>query len=312
MINESSIGYPLVSVILCTFNGQRFIAEQLSSLENQTYKNVEFICSDNNSTDTTSQILKDWCEKSQSRKFFTTTEKGLNKNFYSALVHASGKYIIFCDQDDIWVETKVQELVAFHEQNPDASMVYCLSKQFSDKIPTDIQVKKGSNYLEGTEIRKTMLISFTLGHNILIKRTLLDKLPVPLNEAVAYDWWITVSAMCTGPIKCLPKVLTYWRQHSSNTTISINEGLFYISRITYLYQFLQNNLIQAKDKEWIKSAIDRFSLLETQNWSFRLCSFLLSNAPYIFFYKRKKNIILKWISFLKWSIRMSSKNYKIA
>ncbi len=81
MINESSIGYPLVSVILCTFNGQRFIAEQLSSLENQTYKNVEFICSDNNSTDTTSQILKDWCEKSQSRNFSLPLKKALIKIF---------------------------------------------------------------------------------------------------------------------------------------------------------------------------------------------------------------------------------------
>ena len=303
---------PLVSVILCTYNGQAFLSEQLSSLENQTYTNIEFICSDNNSTDSTGQILKAWCDKSLARHFYTCSEKGLNKNFFGATEKASGDYIIFCDQDDIWLENKLMDLVTFHEQHPEATMVYALSKKFYDLFPTDVQVKKEANYLEGTEIKKTMLISFTLGHNILIKKEVLHKIPVPQNEMIAYDWWITVSAMCIGPIKCLTATLTYWRQHSSNTTTKNNEGLFYLSRIAYLQQFMNNDLILSKDKEWIQKAIARFSILHTHNRSFKLCLFLLSNARHIFFYKTKKNPILKWISFLKWSIRMSSQNYKSA
>ena len=225
--------FPLVSIVMCTYNGEQYINGQLRSLEQQTYPNIEFICSDNNSTDSTATILKDWCNKKTERNFFNCTVKGLNSNFYSALSHATGEFIIFCDQDDVWLNDKVEKLVAFHQQNPHCSLVYCLSKEFHGELPTDTAIGK-RNYLEGTDVRKTMLISFTLGHNLCIKRVVLKKMPPSPDEIIAFDWWITVSAMCLGPIKCLPEVLTFWRKHSTNTTHFLNSDLFYKSRIAYL------------------------------------------------------------------------------
>jgi len=303
---------PLVSVVVCTYNGEKYLTEQLSSLENQSYKNIEFICSDNNSTDSTKQILINWCKKQETRSFFTCEELGLNKNFYSAISKASGEYIMFSDQDDIWLSDKVEKLVSFHEENPDASMVYCLSKEFSDlEQPGNLARKSGSNYLEGTDIRKTMLTSFTLGHNICIKRKLLLKLTPSPDEKVAYDWWITVSAQCLGPIKCIPEILTFWRKHPANTTTKINAGLFYKSRISYLKRFEKNMLINHDQKKWITTAIDCFTLLNHRRFSFKLCFFLLSNASVIFFYKNKSNPILKWISYFKWAAKISSSSYTI-
>ena len=216
-------GFPLVSIVMCSYNGELFIQEQLSSLEKQTYPNIEFICSDNNSTDTTPSILKIWCSQQSNRNFFTCTVKGLNSNFYSALAYATGEYIIFCDQDDIWLPTKVEKLIAFHQQHPESSMVYCLSKEFNGEVPADTAIGK-RNYLEGTDIRKTMLLSFTLGHNMCIRKEVLQKMPPSPDEVIAFDWWITVSAMCIGSIKCLPEVLTFWRKHSNNTTLFLNSA----------------------------------------------------------------------------------------
>lgn len=303
---------PLVSVVVCTYNGEKYLTEQLSSLESQSYKNIEFICSDNNSTDSTKQILINWCKKQETRNFFTCEELGLNKNFYSAISKASGEYIMFSDQDDIWLSDKVEKLVTFHEENPDASMVYCLSKEFSGLEQPGYSAKKsGSNYLEGTDIRKTMLTSFTLGHNICIKRDILLKLTPSPDETVAYDWWITVSAMCLGPIKCLPEVLTLWRKHKSNITHEINQGLFFKTRISYLTRFGKTKFITPQQKQWIQHAISCFSELHYRKFSFTLFLFFLSNAKLVFFYKRKRNYVTKWLSFAKWSYRMSYQKFEV-
>lgn len=301
---------PLVSVILCSYNGADFIEAQLNSLREQNYPFIEFICSDNNSTDGTGLILQKWCDEKPGRTFIHYPEKGLNKNFFHAIPMTTGKYIMFCDQDDVWLPHKVARLVDFAEQNPHTSLVYGLSRQFTGDPPA-MPVTTGSiNYLEGNNIQQTLLISFTLGHNLLIPKDVLQQIPVPANETIAYDWWITVSAMCIGPIRCLPEVLTYWRQHTNNTTTKINDGLFYKTRISYLQQFLNNPLITGADRNWIHAAANRFRHLNNKRWSFSLFLFLLTNAPTIFFYKTKKNTIGKWISFLKWSIRMSRKNYR--
>lgn len=299
---------PLVSIVMCTYNGESFIREQLNSLAAQTYPAIEFICSDNNSTDDTAGIVQHWCNESANRHFFTCTQQGLNKNFYTAIEKARGEYVIFCDQDDVWLPEKVQQLLLFHQQYPDSSLVYCLSKEFNGSVPTDTVIAK-RNCLEGTDIRKTMLVSFTLGHNICIKRALLQRLPPSPDEVVAFDWWITVSAMCTGPIKCLPTVLTFWRKHQQNTTLIINSHLFYISRVQYLQRFYQHPLITPKNKEWIKEIQGHLAGLKNKKFSVSLLFFYLRYANIIFFYKTKNNPLLKWVSFIKWSVRMSRQQY---
>ncbi len=301
----------MVSIILCTYNGDKYLEEQLASLSAQTYPVIEFICSDNGSTDNTVPILQDWCAKAPNRKLYHCKEKGLNKNFYHAISYASGDFIFFSDQDDVWLPQKVDRLVSFHQANPGVSMVYCLSNKFSGKPDTSNTSHSMQHPLEGCNIRKTMLTSFTLGHNLCIKKNVLEKLPVPPNEVIAFDWWITVAAMCTGPVKCLAEVLTFWRQHQSNTSTELNKGLYYESRILYLQTFLQNHLISGQDAAWIKEAISKFKTLQHQSFSPALCWFLFTNGDTIFFYKKKTNVILKRISFLKWAIRISRQSYRL-
>ncbi len=306
MINNG----PLISVIVATRNGERFLHEQLKSLEAQTYPNLEFICSDNNSTDGTAEILEAWCNASENRTFIRCREDGLNKNFFTAIPFTTGDYIMFSDQDDVWLPEKIEALVSFHLSHPEASMVYCLSKPFENELPPSPEMKDGINRLEGTEIKKTLLISFTLGHNMLIKKNVLEKIKVPGDEVIAYDWWITVSAMCIGPVYCLQKVFTYWRQHPENTTKKINDVLFYQSRISYLEKFAGNNLVSPSTKDWIKKAVDALSSLSDKKFSFKLFNFYLSNAAQIFFYKKKSSPISRYISHVKMAYRMSFHDYR--
>lgn len=302
---------PLVSIVLCAYNGGQFIAEQLKSLEEQTYPNIEFICSDNNSTDGTAAILGTWCRSRPKATFILQKNKGLNSNFFYAADKATGRYIIFCDQDDIWLPTKVAELVAFHQRHPTAGMVYCLSKSFTKHLPQNLFNTGDIKRIEGSNIRQTMLISFTLGHNICIRKEVYDKLPKTSSEIVAYDWWITVGAMLCGGIKCLKKNLTYWRRHEESTTDEMNKGLFWQQRIGYLRVFLMHPLLSAEDRQWIENAIAAFQDIKGKPFSFKLFGFLLSNAKTIFFYKTKTTTFSLWFSYIKWSAKMSRNDYRV-
>ncbi len=300
---------PLISILLCTYNGEKFLAEQLASLAAQTYKNLEFICSDNESTDASFSILKKWCEGATNKKLVVQKEGGLNKNFYHALNFASGEYIMFCDQDDVWLPQKIETMVSFMQKNQDISLGYCLSSKFSGELPPQHSIVKPAPRLEGSDVRKTLLTSFTLGHNIIISKEYIVQIPAPKNEVIAYDWWITIGAMALGKIKCCEQILSFWRQHDTNTTAVFNEPLFYESRLQYFKAFLEHPLINSREKDWTRQAISYFSELNKNPFSLQLFFFLLKSADRIYFYKLKKTG-LRWVSFVKIAARMSSRGYR--
>lgn len=303
------INQPLISILLCTYNGAEFLQEQLDSIDAQTYKNLEVICSDNGSIDGSYHILERWCKVDSHKQLTKQESPGLNKNFYNALQFATGEFIMFCDQDDVWLPSKVEKLVTFILNNKQTSMCYALSQQFNGNTPTQIAVMKPAPRLEGRNFKKTLLNSFTLGHNMIISRQFLKKIPIPETEVVAYDWWITVGAMCLGEIKCNEEVLTFWRQHPHNTTKVLNEPFFYQSRQEYLKTFLQLSLIPTDTKKWISEAIQHFERLNHKKFSTQLFLFLMKYADQLFFYKLKKGP-QKWISFGKLAFKMSNANFK--
>src|SRR4051812_29514296 len=113
--------FPLVSIIVCTYNGEQFLEEQLQSVVNQTYPNIEITISDDKSTDQTAAILKKYEEKNNIQVRYNEMNIGFLKNFELAVGMASGNYIAFCDQDDIWLPNKIERLLGAIS---DHSLVY--------------------------------------------------------------------------------------------------------------------------------------------------------------------------------------------
>ena len=99
---------PLISIALCTYNGERFVREQLDSLVNQTYKNIEIIAVDDHSSDQTFAILENYKSKFKNiRTFQNNANLGFRKNFEKALRECTGEYIALSDQDDVWRLDKI-------------------------------------------------------------------------------------------------------------------------------------------------------------------------------------------------------------
>src|SRR5215813_12344308 len=106
---------PTVTILLCTFNGERFLAEQLASLERQTFKNWKLIASDDGSRDRTKSILLAFQKSCQPGKveIIDGPQRGATANFLfqASAENLISEYYAFCDQDDVWAADKLDRAI---------------------------------------------------------------------------------------------------------------------------------------------------------------------------------------------------------
>ena len=108
----------MISVAMTTYNGERYIKEQLESIINQTRKVDEIIIFDDCSKDKTVQIIREAIKETEIKIFLTVNEKnvGYIENFRRAIEKSTGDYIFLCDQDDVWMNDKVEKMLDIMEK----------------------------------------------------------------------------------------------------------------------------------------------------------------------------------------------------
>ena len=97
---------------MSTYNGEEFVAEQMDSILNQTYKNIEIIVRDDGSKDSTTKIIKEYQKKYKNIKLYEGENLGFIKSFFELLKLVEADYYAYADQDDIWIENKI--LIMIH------------------------------------------------------------------------------------------------------------------------------------------------------------------------------------------------------
>ncbi len=209
---------PLVSIALCTFNGERHLREQLDSLLAQDWPNIEIVAIDDVSTDSTPELLASYAAK-DSRIRFSRNERnlGYRKNFEAAITRCQGRWIAPCDQDDIWLPTKLSAL-ASELSSGEAVMAFCDSELVDERGQSLGQ--RMSDRLLGFSTSDPVPYWFannTSGHAMLFERSLLDKaLPFPGN--LFHDWWLAYIAASVGRIAYVNQCLVQYRQHAQTIT----------------------------------------------------------------------------------------------
>lgn len=200
---------PLISVALCTYNGEKFVAEQIESLLAQDYPNLEIILCDDGSSDRTIEIAQEF----QSPKIFihqNDSNVGLNKNFERAFQLCRGQYIAPCDQDDIWASNKLTILA---ENIGQKMLVFCDS-ELIDEQGSSLGIKFSDLVVihSGDDPRPFMFGNCVSGHASLFRRELLaDAIPIP--KVNVFDWWLAYVATCIGGISYVDQCLVKYRQH---------------------------------------------------------------------------------------------------
>lgn len=207
---------PLVSIVLCTYNGEKYLEEQLASLLTQTYRNLEIIIVDDNSTDGTKDLLIWFAEQNDNIKLFSNEHNlGYNKNFEKAISLSNGEYISVCDQDDIWFAEKIQRLMDAIGDN----WAVFSNSEFVDWQMKPIGLKLISNNLLIDSYKSILMENFFTGHTSLLSRESL-KYILPIPEFGFYDWWIGFVCLYHKKLIFHNEVLTYYRVHQESVTQS--------------------------------------------------------------------------------------------
>jgi glycosyltransferase involved in cell wall biosynthesis len=206
--------YPLVSVVLGTFNGERYLEEQLRSVLEQTYKQLEILAIDDGSSDGTVRILREFAALDpRIRVVINERNLGFIRNFEKGCSLSAGHWIALCDQDDFWMPDKVEKMVAGIGQYP---MIYCDSELCGEDLrPLGKKISDLVHYQSFDDCRQLCVFSRMYGHATLITRELFDKAS-PFREEVPHDGWLAFHATLYGGVAYLPEVLVKYRQHAGN------------------------------------------------------------------------------------------------
>lgn len=200
-----------VSIVMCTYNGEKYLREQLESIAIQTYPIFELIIQDDCSTDGTIEIIKEFAARYPYTRWKVNEKNlGYNANFRTALQSAKGELISIADQDDIWYANKLEELV---KCIGNYSMCYAYS---TFRKQSDVEVTKRALNLNNT-LERQIFTAVLPGHGMLFQKTFIDQLHV-WNDDIPYDWWLAVNAyFFDGACQCM-QTLTDHRMHSESVT----------------------------------------------------------------------------------------------
>lgn len=214
----------MISVILSTYNGERFLCRQLDSIWDQTRKPDEIIISDDNSSDTTRLIVQSYIDKAEMPiKFFRNIERlGYASNFRKALQQAEGDIIFLADQDDVWERRKIEICENFFETYADALALSTAYKVIDDYGKVNA---KGIFYRKFSliKVKKIKWKTFLRhpkypGMAMAVKKDLIDKIDFSKDwKELPHDWQLNQEAAHRNGMYFLNITLTQYRQHQSNT-----------------------------------------------------------------------------------------------
>lgn len=214
-MNNKNIKYK-VSVVLCTYNGEKYIREQIDSILYQTYPIHEIIIQDDCSTDNTFSILNEYQLKySIIHVYRNPMNKGVNPNFFNAISKATGDYIAISDQDDIWENYKLELQIQSIENN-----LLCggRSTPFSKgNVPIRIDPRTPN-----CSLLRQLFIGTMGGHTLLFHKRLLQLIPDYSDIATIryYDSILIMVAEAYNSIHIMNKNLVKQRRHFNAATYS--------------------------------------------------------------------------------------------
>ena len=213
-----------VSVVMCTYNGERFLREQMDSILAQTYPIHEIIISDDCSTDGTMDILREYAAKHTFIKIHQNARnKGCNQNFHDTFKFVSKEtdYIAISDQDDIWFPEKVEKLVQSIEKKKGYDL--CFSDIISSPTCSHQQTK---DYLPLPFTAESLFFRDNIpGHAVLIKRTFIENLKPWDGMTFYYDWWLAMNAALTDSIIKCEEPLSWHRVHPASVITTVGKKL---------------------------------------------------------------------------------------
>ena len=217
-----------ISIAMATYNGEKYIKEQLESFSSQTLLPDELIITDDCSTDRTEMIVKEFADTAPFNVIFHRNEINLGYcgNFNAALMKTTGDIVFLSDQDDVWFPEKMEFMVRLAEENPEMLVL------MNDTELTDGELNPvGLTKLGQIKSAGLSLNSYVMGCCCAVRRELLD-LCMPIPEGFrAHDNWLVEFAAGLNAKWVDKTVLQYYRRHESNESQFIVNRTVKVNRV---------------------------------------------------------------------------------
>ncbi len=219
-------------VLLSTYQGERFLREQLDSLLRQSWENLEILARDDGSTDGTVGILREYEGKCGRLRVYPEENIGVTKSFFSLLERSDADYVAFCDQDDVWLEDKLEAAIARLEPERGPAL-YCGGKILTDAslrlLPKQDVSRKRPGF--GNAVVECICTGCTAVMNRSLAQIMKERIP---EYAILHDWWAYLVASYVGKVIYDPEAHILYRQHGDNV-VGAKGGFFGELRLKAAY-----------------------------------------------------------------------------
>ena len=245
---------PQIAILMATYNGEKYLNEQIDSILAQTYQGWHLYIHDDGSTDHTVEMIKEYASQypRQITLLDYPSQGGACLNFMSMLERVDVPYYMFCDQDDVWlpekIETEYFKIKEIEKKEPETPIIVntdltvvdenlkCTSPSFwkLSGINTHF-LKKYVDYAANNAVT---------GCAMLFNKAVKQVIKHPYKEALMHDSWITLSvAAANGIVYYIPQQLVLYRQHGRNTL-----GVRDVKELTWKYR-LKNALFMFRKNQ---------------------------------------------------------------
>lgn len=203
------------SVAMAVYNGEKYIREQIDSIIEMMNSDDELIISYDDSTDGTLSIIQGYAMKDNRVKIVFDKGKSVESNFNNAVANCSGKYIFLADQDDVWINDKINVVVEHFEKNKKCVVV------IADGYDTDENLKVIDSMFEANKTTTNAFRNFVrgtyLGCQMAFTADIKDKIwPIDVQHHMAHDLLLGVKGARYGNVDLINKKLIYHRLHANN------------------------------------------------------------------------------------------------
>lgn len=314
-----------ISIAMATYNGDKFLAEQIDSIQNQTITDFELIICDDCSTDSTQEILDSYTIRDpRIHVYKNELNLGFKKNFEKALTLCTGEFIALCDQDDIWLPNHLEVLLNNIGKNDcigaNALFIDENGKSMQKTMKSFIPIHHPPQNATDVFLHE-VYDNIIQGAASLIRRELLAKaLPFP-NNVKYHDYWLAIIACLNKGCLYTDTIVLKYRRHNNNVSTAKKFTLsqaytllketahqkkeIYQNHISILKNALGLNYITNQQKLALKKAELFYSNLLCEKNKFSNFLFFLVNYHQITLSKKRKIpfFFYKTFAFLRFGIK---------
>lgn len=204
---------------MSTYNGEKFVAEQIESIQKQTHTEWHLIIRDDGSTDKTCEIIGDFVNKDSRIKLIRAENVGVIKSFYELIKNNNeANFYFFADQDDYWLPGKLTVMLAEAKKHDNRKPVmYYTDLTVTDKalnVTAKSMIRSQSDHANTKLVQELTENTVTGGASMINHE--LAKLWQTTNDIIMHDWYLALVAVALGELVYIDQPTHLYRQHDAN------------------------------------------------------------------------------------------------